>query len=136
MTSRSSDWLRQARHSLDASRWLLQGDFYDEACFHAQQSAELGVKALLERCGVSHTGHSVAHALHALPRASVPSIPADVLGAAQVVDEYYIAPRYPDAFPSGAPVDFFTRAQADEAVIHADAILAFVQKQLDGLAVD
>ena len=43
---RSKDWLTQAEHILEQAKWSLKGNFYDGVCFLAQQSSEMGVKAL------------------------------------------------------------------------------------------
>lgn len=56
---RWKDWLRQAKRKLDSARWDLQGEFFGDACFSAQQAAELGAKALLELKGIVKRGHSV-----------------------------------------------------------------------------
>ncbi len=47
---------------------------------------------------------------------------------AKRLDLYYISARYPDAFPSGAPFEYFTRDQAEEAVQYAEALVAATRK--------
>jgi HEPN domain-containing protein len=134
LTSRAPDWLRQARHSLESARWSNQGDFFDDACFKSQQAAELAVKALLETCGVKYTGHSVSQGLFSLPRALVPDIPEEARAAAQELDGYYRVSRYPDAHATGAPVDYVTAGDAEEAIRHVAVILAFVEDAVGRLS--
>lgn len=57
-------------------------------------------------------------------------MPQDVLDAARVLDRHYIPTRYPNGFPAGAPMDFYDRPTAEEAVRHAESILEFVGAQL------
>lgn len=118
---RHADWFRQAQRRLESARWAIKGAFYEDACFGAQQASELAVKALLERQGRIELGHSVFQLLQ-----SVGNVPPGILTAARVLDRYYIPTRYPDGFPSGAPMDFYDEPTAEEAVKHAEEILGFV----------
>jgi HEPN domain-containing protein len=122
---RQADWFRQARRKLDSARWDIRGEFYEDACFSAQQAAELAVKALLESRGHLALGHSVFHLLEAAGQA-----PQEILAAARTLDRYYIPTRYPNGFPAGAPMDFFDLETATEAVDLAQSILEYVGAQL------
>jgi HEPN domain-containing protein len=51
---------------------------------------------------------------------------------AKRLDLYFISARYPDAFPSGAPFEFFTRDQAEEAVSFAEKIVESVRSRTAG----
>lgn len=122
---RQADWFRQAERKLDSARWDIQGQFYEDACFSAQQSAELAAKALLESQRRIELGHSVYHLLQ-----TAGGTPAAILDAARTLDRYYIPTRYPNGFPAGAPMDFYDQPTAEEAVRLAEAILEFVRPQL------
>jgi HEPN domain-containing protein len=122
---RHADWFRQARRKLDSARWDIQGGFHEDACFSAQQAAELAAKALLESQGRIEMGHSVYHLLQAAG-----GVPSDALNAARVLDRYYIPTRYPNGFPAGAPMDYYDQPTAEEAVRLAGSILEFVGAQL------
>ncbi|MCL5047033.1 MAG: HEPN domain-containing protein [Actinobacteria bacterium] len=50
--------------------------------------------------------------------------------AARELDLHYIPSRYPDAFPSGTPFEYYDRAKGEEALGWAGAILAFVKRNL------
>ena len=121
---RQADWFRQAERKLASAHWDIQGEFYEDACFSAQQAAELAVKALLESRGRVELGHSVFQLLQAAQDA-----PEDVLNAARVLDRYYIPTRYPNGFPAGAPMDFYDLPTALEAVELAESILEYVRAQ-------
>jgi len=122
---RHADWFRQAKRKLDSARWDIQGEFYEDACFSAQQAAELATKALLESQGRIELGHSVLHLLQAAG-----NVPPDILNAARLLDRHYILTRYPNGFPAGAPMDFYDQPTAEEAVRRAETILGFVGSQL------
>jgi len=122
---RQADWFRQAKRKLESARWDIQGEFYEDACFSAQQAAELAVKALLESQGRIELGHSVYQLLQ-----TAGDVPAEVLAAARVLDRYYIPTRYPNGFPAGAPMDYYDQPTAEEAVEFAETILEFVGGQL------
>lgn len=121
---RWKDWLRQAKRKLESAQWNLQGGFFEDACFSAQQAAELGAKALLEARGVIKRGHSV---LALLREATADET---LLEMAKILDQYYIATRYPNGFDVGAPMDYYTEKQAREAIDYAGRILEFVERQV------
>jgi HEPN domain-containing protein len=125
MPRRHEDWLRQAKRKLESAEWDLQGKFYEDACFSAQQSAELAAKAILESRGRVEVGHSV-QAL--LKKGGVKD--RKLLGAARTLDRYYIPTRYPNGFPSGAPMDYYDEETAREALEHAARIVRFVEDEI------
>jgi len=47
-------------------------------------------------------------------------------------NRYYIPPWYPNGFASGKPADYFTEAQAREALDAADQIIRFCERHLPG----
>ena len=100
MPERSADWLAQAERDLELARHDLQGEFYEWACFVAQQGAEKAVKGLFEHLHGEAWGHSVSGLLAALPENVSP--PEDLLEKARDLDRYYIQPRYPNGFAVGA----------------------------------
>lgn len=120
MTQAGRD-LRHARHARE------DGDF-EWACFAAQQAAEKAVKALAMGLGGEPWGHSVTSLLVALPEAQ--RAPEHLIEAAKVLDKHYVQPRYPNGFDSGAPGDYYTKGEADTAIIHAEGILDFCRHHL------
>ena len=122
---RHADWFRQAQRKLDSARWDIQGHFHEDACFSAQQAAELAAKALLESQGRIELGHSVFQLLQ-----KADGVPQSILEAARVLDRYYIPTRYPNGFAAGAPMDYYDQSTAEEAVGLAESILGFVGPRL------
>lgn len=124
MKSRSLDWYRQAVSDLIWARESVAGGHFAQGCFVSQQVAEKGLKALaLHRGADEARGHSVTELVRAL------QINDEVEKAARRLDQYYISTRYPDAFPSGAPFEYFTEEQAKEAIKFAELIMQRVNEE-------
>lgn len=121
MASRAEDWFRQALRDLQHARDALDRKTYEWSAFAAQQAAEKAVKALYQRLGAEARGHSVTQLLAALPPSARPS--DDLIESAKDLDKHYITPRYPNSYPEGAPMDFYTRAEAQRAVDGAERII-------------
>jgi HEPN domain-containing protein len=122
MASRANDWLRQAVADLAHARHALAGGHHEWACFSAQQSAEKAAKAAHERLGHEAWGHSVTELLDAL-RPDLPAVDAPLMDRARALDKLYVPTRYPNGLPTGAPADYYTRAEAERAIADAEAVL-------------
>lgn len=123
---RSKDWLAQSEHVLKEAKWCLKGEFYDGVCFLAQQSAEMAVKALCQFKKVECWGHSIYKVLNELGQEV--NIPYTIINLAKRLDKYYIPTRYPNGFESGAPKDYYTKDEAEEALKYAEDILTFCKE--------
>lgn len=128
MAERSMDWLRQAERDIETATLARDGGHHEWCCFICQQSAEKSAKALHLRLGQEAWGHVVAQLLAELPPSA--AAPAELLDRARVLDAHYVAPRYPNGHPSGAPFEHYGRLQSDEAIGHARAIHQFVRLQM------
>lgn len=123
MSNRAVDWLRQARRDLTHAQHALDDGDFEWSCLAAQQAAEKAVKALYEELHGEGWGHAVSKLLRDLsPQLAVP---VELVDGALRLDKLYIPTRYPNGFPSGAPGDYFTAAEAAAAIADAEAILAF-----------
>jgi HEPN domain-containing protein len=121
MASRAQDWLRQAERDLQHARDTLDRGVFEWAAFAAQQAAEKAVKALYQGLGAEARGHAVTQLLAALPKAVRAT--DDLIETAKELDKHYIGPRYPNSYPEGAPMDFYTQAEAQRAVEGARRII-------------
>ena|SRR3990170_790785 len=128
MASRAEDWLRQAERDLQHARETLERGVFEWAAFAAQQAAEKAVKALYQRLGAEARGHAVTQLLAALPMSVRP--PGDLVETAKELDKHYIGPRYPNSYPEGAPMDFYTRAEAERAVEGARCIIEHCKRHV------
>lgn len=116
--NRAKDWYRQAENDLLWAYDTLNAGRFSQACFIAQQIGEKSLKALAYLKGYdlikSHSILEIAKSLNLDER---------LLNSGKKLDLYYISARYPDAFPSGAPFEYFTKEMAEDAVKLAETIL-------------
>jgi len=125
-------WLLQANNDLEFARFSLEGCFYSQTCFIAQQAAEKALKALAYLQGARYVrGHSIRELLEGLLE-RYPQLERH-REIANRLDQYYITPRYPNALPGVtlAPFQVFTQGQAQEALDGADGILREVRQLLE-----
>lgn len=122
-------WLRQAEDDYRFGRSALQGRFFAQTCFIAQQVAEKAVKAVCYRYSSRAViGHSVQKLLRQLnSRAAVTDQLVELGGE---LDQYYVSTRYPDALPGIVPADAFSQAQARHALGAARKVLTWARSQL------
>ncbi|MCX7750305.1 MAG: HEPN domain-containing protein [Candidatus Bipolaricaulota bacterium] len=125
---RSRDWWTQAQADLAHAKAAASVGHFDWACFAAHQAAEKGLKAAFERRGEKVGGHSVRYLLSALGE----GVPPELLSAAKVLDKHYIPTRYPNGLAQGAPTEFYTREEAEDAIRRAEEILRFCDRLLAG----
>jgi HEPN domain-containing protein len=125
MESRARDWLAQAENDLRWAADSARAGHYGGACFIAQQVAEKALKAIGYFRGADLVrGHSALEITRAL------EINGPLRHAAARLDQYYITTRYPDSVPQGAPFEFFSQSQADEALNFARLFLDCARGEL------
>ncbi len=128
--NRAEDWLRQAERDLHQAQISFQNEVHEWARFAAQQAAEKAVEALHLQLGQDAWGHSVLKLLQQLPEQI--EVPRELEEIASVLDAYDIPPRYPNGFAEGAPYEYYTRRQSEEAIRYAGEILEFARTQMAG----
>ncbi len=128
MGNRYADWLRQAEADLRHARHALEDGDYEWSCFAAQQAAEKAIKALFQKLGMEAWGHTLTVLIGNLPPQI--QVPSELVDCTRVLDKHYIPTRYPNSFDSGAPTDFYTRMEAQNAIQCAEAILEFCRRQI------
>ena len=128
MKSRAGDWLKQAEEELAWGRDALAMKRWAIVCFTAQQVAGKCLKSIAIARGASQIkSHSTLEIAEAL------GIDGDLDEKARILDQYYISTRYPDAFSTGAPFEYFVERQAREALEYAVAFLDRAKAEfLDG----
>ena len=126
---RASDWLKQARSSLNLARYSMKGEYYWAACFFAQQAAEYAVKGLLASLGKEARGHSIYELLVEARGFNV-SVSNELLSKARSLDRHYLHARYPNLYYVGAPMDYYTREDSEKALGEAEEIVRFCEKRV------
>jgi len=113
-----ADWIRHARSDLAVARQAPSGDLLAETiCFHAQQTVEKSVKAVLVHVGIrSPKTHNIERLVGLLP-AAVTRIPA--LADAGWLTVYATTLRYPGA------QETVSDNKLREAVRLAEAVVAW-----------
>ena len=119
-------WMRQAEHTLESARSDLREGYYDWACFKAHQAAEYALKALLRALGRGAFGHSLHQLMGEVALLGLEVSPG-LRRAARLLDRHYLAPRYPNQWAEGAPLDYYDEEDAEEAISKAELILSAVR---------
>ncbi|MBI4473151.1 MAG: HEPN domain-containing protein [Acidobacteria bacterium] len=130
MTNRAPDWLRQAEADLEHAESAIESEDFEWSCFAAQQGAEKALKALYYHLHGDPWGHSLLALMQALPEPLRASVTDELLDAARALDKHYIPTRYPNGFAEGAPMDYYTKRDAEESLNHAKSILTFCQSEI------
>lgn len=65
--------------------------------------------------------------LENLPENLKPS--AEIINMAKELGRHYVPSRYPNFHPEGAPLDYYTRGNAERAVKFAGEIVGFVRNK-------
>ncbi len=123
--NRAFDWFRQAQNDLLWAKDTLDARRYAQACFTAQQVGEKAIKALALNRGYDEVrSHSILEIAQELDENG------EIEDIAKRLDQYYISARYPDAFPAGAPFEFFSETQAEEAYGFAARIVDIISGRI------
>jgi HEPN domain-containing protein len=123
-------WWQQAQADLAVVRTLRSAGHHAATCFQSQQAAEKALKAALFAHGARVVlGHSVREL--ARQCAEHDAAFAGVAEHAALLDQFYIATRYPNGLPFPAvPSEAFTNAQAHTAQDAAEQIVTVVEAYL------
>jgi len=125
MPERSKDWINQAERDLDTAQGLLDQGSFEWSCFVAQQAAEKAVKAVIQKLNAVAWGHSVFELLNIL--ATRVEVDKGLLDCARALDKYYIPTRCPNSFDSGSPYEYFSKEDADNAIVCSGRITGFCE---------
>ncbi|MEN2974180.1 MAG: HEPN domain-containing protein [Candidatus Caldarchaeales archaeon] len=120
-------WLDQAEADLKTARDCLESGNYYASAFFSQQSAEKALKGLLYLKGYrAIITHSVMDLLEEASKFSEDL--KKFIDYGRELDRHYIASRYPNFYPSGAPYRYYTKEVASTCLNSAESILKEVKK--------
>jgi HEPN domain-containing protein len=74
-------------------------------------------------------GHSVSALLQQLPEPWQAT--EEVIQTGKELDKHYIPARYPNSYPEGAPLDYYTEEEAGRAISYSEQIYSFCKNLLD-----
>ena len=125
-------WLRGAASDLALAE-RIASEFSARTAFHAQQSAEMALKAVLVAVIDDHpTTHSSSELIRELR--SIPfHVPDAVAAAGASLDLYDLASRYPDAVGDADPLDLVSSEDVALALERARRVVAYATETLTGL---
>ena len=123
-------WLEQAKHDFKVAQRHIKYNDFSDACFMAEQTAQVVLKAYLYFSGERFVNiHSVTALLKKAGEYCKDFLSLLELGAK--LDQYYIPTRYPDALPAPAvPYEEYNKRQAEETVEIAQKILCLVRDKI------
>jgi HEPN domain-containing protein len=121
-------WLDQAEHNFEVAKNNLSSTFYSDACFMAEQTSQVALKALI----IFYKKRNVwEHSIQELVRISSEYDKRfeDLVEAGKILDRYYIPTRYPDALATPAvPYKTYSERDAREAVALTESILQLAKE--------
>jgi HEPN domain-containing protein len=118
-------WRPAASSAMEGARIQAGAGLFNWACFQAEQSAKLAMKALLHGIGAAPWGHDLAELGTKAASADI-DVPDDVTDSLVRLSKLYIPPRYPDAFAAGPASAHYRAADWTQALSDAERTLAFV----------
>lgn len=125
MPNRAQDWFRQAERDLQHAHNSKRDGQHEWACFAAQQAAEKAIKALLYKHAIDGWGHVITDLIKELPKAI--TVPSALMEKARDLDSFYVATRYANGYPSGAPFEHYGPLQSERAINYAGEIIEFAR---------
>lgn len=125
-------WRVEASRALRHAELAAQDGLHNWACFSAEQSAQLALKALLHGLGLGPWGHDLLALEERLGEAGL-DIPERVHDGLLRLSRHYMPARYPDAHAAGSPGDRYGSADSREALDDARAVLGLVDEAWNDL---
>lgn len=121
-------WIGQGDHTFSLIDSDIEKGGYEWACFKAQQSAEMSIKAVLKSFGKEGFGHGLLKLFGECEE--ILGRNRDVRNGVSYLDKLYITPRYPDAFTEGSPWEHFTENDAELAKNAASKVIKWAKEVL------
>lgn len=124
----SADWLYFAESDLKTARVMLGEGVYHMTCFHAQQTIEKCLKAILRHHQrIVPKTHSLAKLVHEVTLLGVKGVDSEEI---PFVDQFYSPTRYPDTLPGSLPEGLPAKEDAEKSLRIAEIIFSQTHKHL------
>ncbi|MEJ2249462.1 MAG: HEPN domain-containing protein [Candidatus Lokiarchaeota archaeon] len=129
----ASRWVKQAEIDYQTAFNNLELESYEFVCFLSHQVAEKALKALLYYIGLRPFGHSLKDLVDDINENKNQLELEIAINCAIELDKHYIPTRYPDAFVSGIPHEYYTKKNAQDCLKWSKKILDSVGKYLKNI---
>ena len=123
MREETGQWLKQAEFELETAKILLDNNRFSSASFHAQQAAEMGLKAMHVEKGKPIKSHDLIFLIKTF------KAPLNIEKAAKELCSVYQETRYPD-MTGRTPSEEFSEIETESDIHKAEAILKWVKQNL------
>jgi HEPN domain-containing protein len=120
-------WRAEAGQACRQAEISAAAGLHNWASFSAEQAAQLAVKGLLHALGQAPWGHDLV-ALGDAAAAAGLVLPDAARQALRRLSRHYMAARYPDTLPGGAPSDRYAREDAEQALADLSVVLELVDE--------
>ncbi len=131
MKPEAERWLELANEDIEMAEYALSRSIFRQTCFHAQQAVEKALKGLLDtRLGTHPKSHSLEQML--LYDAGIRTELRKWRTPCRNLDRFYIPTRYADALPGLLPAGEPTKADAQNALNDAKAIVTEIREKIGG----
>jgi len=129
MTLPQERWLSKAREDLAVAKICLKEHFFNQVCFHAQQTAEKAIKAWITACDQTYPkSHDLLRLAAHLPQ--IQSVLSEELRNLQFLNQFYVPARYPDAPAGNLPEGMPNLEQTQKALQTAEEILRIAERNI------
>lgn len=113
MNENAKRWLKFAKEDLEVAETILGAEYYNQTCFHSQQSVEKVIKAIISEMGKTPPRtHSITDLLSLIPSSWFSEYRQELVK----FDDFYIPTRYPDALPGTLPYGLPGKKEAEKAL--------------------
>ncbi len=127
-------WLEFAEQDLRTAEMTLNGEIFNQVCFHSQQCAEKCLKACLTAAGeLLPRTHRIVDLLGLLTT-EAQAVVGDIKESLLELDQFYIPTRYPDALPGSLPDGLPQKSHAEAALAAARRCYEQTKQWLASLA--
>ncbi|MDA8109631.1 MAG: HEPN domain-containing protein [Betaproteobacteria bacterium] len=126
MANRARDWFTQAERDLEQARDSRAAGRHEWACFATQQAAGKALKAMHLARNQEAWGHVVARLLEELGG----GVPPELIEKTKVLDNFYVATRYANGHPEGAPFEHYGTLQSEQAIRYAGEIIELARAEM------
>lgn len=127
MKKQAQEWLKLASEDLASAKVLLKENIYNQVCFHAQQTAEKSLKALIELKMKVPKEHRLPKLFELCKELGYEL--SQFREGMEYLDMFYTSTRYPfvvGILPSGSP----SKQDAEKSLSIANDVYRFCQNLL------